>query len=285
MTDTEEQAPAAKAPQSGATLAKAREARELTVAAAAEALHLDIAIVEAMEQDRFADLGAPVFARGHLRKYASLVDVDTAEALAGFEAAQDPDVLPPVVPDVEPRTAAAMLTPTTLGIAGMVLLVLILFVWFIGSGPGGDVVEPAAGPVANAPAANSLPLQDVEADRSSNSAAAASRAADAEPTDVAELTPIATPVNAVSIEPSVDILVLNFSADCWTEVRDAEGRQLYSATATEGARLVLEGLAPFDLVIGNRRAVAIELNGANVAIPGTAIRGRTARFSTPGRDF
>jgi cytoskeletal protein RodZ len=45
----------------------------LSVAAAAEKLHLDIKVIEALEADRFAELGASVYVRGHLRRYADFV--------------------------------------------------------------------------------------------------------------------------------------------------------------------------------------------------------------------
>jgi len=48
----------------------------------AEELHLDIRVIEALETNRFEALGAPVYARGHLRKYATLLGLSPATVLA-----------------------------------------------------------------------------------------------------------------------------------------------------------------------------------------------------------
>ena len=59
------------APRSiGERLRAGRERAGLSVAAAAEKLHLDPKVIEALEADRFAELGASVYVRGHLRRYA-----------------------------------------------------------------------------------------------------------------------------------------------------------------------------------------------------------------------
>src|SRR6516165_3407766 len=57
----------------GARLRSAREKRGLTVLQAAEKLHVDARVLEALESQDFAALGAAVYARGHLRRYAELL--------------------------------------------------------------------------------------------------------------------------------------------------------------------------------------------------------------------
>ena len=64
----------------GARLRSARERSRLTILQAAEKLHVDPDILEALEADDFAALGAPVYVKGHLRHYAELVG-ESAEAL------------------------------------------------------------------------------------------------------------------------------------------------------------------------------------------------------------
>jgi cytoskeleton protein RodZ len=80
--------PAGSSP--GARLRAAREVRGLSIEEVADRLRLNAALVLAMEQDRLALLGAPVFARGHLRNYAALVGASEKEVLA----ACDPDDVP-----------------------------------------------------------------------------------------------------------------------------------------------------------------------------------------------
>jgi cytoskeleton protein RodZ len=80
--------PAGSSP--GALLRAAREVRGLSIEEVADRLRLNAALVLAMEQDRLALLGAPVFARGHLRNYAALVGAPEKEVMA----ACDPDEVP-----------------------------------------------------------------------------------------------------------------------------------------------------------------------------------------------
>ena len=61
-----------RGPLAGERLAVARRNQQITVLEIAKELHLDEHKVRALEQNDFDVLGAPVFAKGHLRKYAQL---------------------------------------------------------------------------------------------------------------------------------------------------------------------------------------------------------------------
>ncbi len=63
----------------GARLRAGREKLGLTVLQVAERLHTDPKIVEAIEAENFEALGAPVYARGHIRHYAELVGESGSE--------------------------------------------------------------------------------------------------------------------------------------------------------------------------------------------------------------
>jgi len=75
----------------GLLLRGAREARGLTIEEVADRLRLNVALVLAMEEDRLGLLGAPVFARGHLRNYAALVGASEREVMDAFEAGEVPE--------------------------------------------------------------------------------------------------------------------------------------------------------------------------------------------------
>jgi len=84
MTDSNEQDKApetGQSPSPGARLRAARERKGLSLVEAADALRLDQSLVEALERDDFAALGAPVFGKGHLRKYAVLTGEPVALAV------------------------------------------------------------------------------------------------------------------------------------------------------------------------------------------------------------
>jgi len=66
----------------GARLRAGREKLGLTVLQVAERIHTDPKIVEAIEVENFEALGAPVYARGHIRHYAELVGASATELIA-----------------------------------------------------------------------------------------------------------------------------------------------------------------------------------------------------------
>jgi cytoskeleton protein RodZ len=98
----------------GALLRSAREAQGLSIEEAADRLRLGEALVLAMEEDRFGLLGAPVFARGHLRSYAALLGAPEQEIMAAFEIGDvpEPTFLPALgrSPVTRPRGIARWLT-------------------------------------------------------------------------------------------------------------------------------------------------------------------------------
>src|SRR3954452_8972072 len=89
-------APAPAPPRSiGERLRAGRERAGLSVAAAAEKLHLDPKVIDALEADRFAELGASVYVRGHLRRYADFVGEPGAQLVATYTAQRESRPLPP----------------------------------------------------------------------------------------------------------------------------------------------------------------------------------------------
>jgi len=80
----------------GVQLRQAREGLGLSIEEVADRLRLNEALVLAMEEDRFGLLGAPVFARGHLRNYAALVGAAERAVLDAFDDGNlpEPTLLP-----------------------------------------------------------------------------------------------------------------------------------------------------------------------------------------------
>jgi cytoskeleton protein RodZ len=129
-------------PSAGEILKAAREARELSVDRLARALNLDLPAVEAIEADRYSVIGAPVFVRGHLRKYADLVGVPPEEVMAAYERAEEPDQrvqLHPMKPE-EPVRGDVRLWPIVL----VLLLVTGAVIWWLLRPSQPAVLEPPA---------------------------------------------------------------------------------------------------------------------------------------------
>ena len=72
-------------------------------------------------------------------------------------------------------------------------------------------------------------------------------------------------------------LTLDYTADCWTRVTDADGEILYSALARAGTSRTLVGKTPMDLHLGFASGVQVSFNGEAVSLSGKT-RGETARL-------
>lgn len=277
MTDEDQNEPVVGA--AGAELRGARESAKRELAELATQLHLDIGLLEAIEADEFEKLGAPVFARGHLRKYAEALGVDSHAAVAQYEALQDPNELPPVVAPINNRRLGTKVPGWALGLALGLAVLVILLLWFVGRTDGSADSAPLASPgSASAPVAvvaDDDLVQAIEADSETLPAVVPAPVATAAAAATVDAAPTPAPPR------TRDELEIDVSAECWIEVRDSGARRLFAGTAAAGRVLKFNGRAPFSLVIGNRRAVSIRQNDKTIAIPADAIRGRTARFNTP----
>jgi cytoskeleton protein RodZ len=80
----------------GARLKAARERADLSLLQAAELLHVDPAVIQALDTENFGALGAAVYVRGHMRHYAELVNESAPELLglyaASMHAGPPPDL-------------------------------------------------------------------------------------------------------------------------------------------------------------------------------------------------
>ncbi len=232
----------------GARLRAARESRELTQLQAAERLHFDARIVEALEAEDFAALGADVYARGYLRRYAELVGESPEELLALYAhgaRVTHPDLTR--IPHREPRKGTARLgVPVLLGFAGFALLALVAWVLTM----QGEKPQPLAD-AASAP----------------TEAKAAATASSATGDEV----PLAAPGSRTQ-------LALQFHALSWVEVSDASGRLLLQGLYAGGASRTLSGAPPLRVTVGNTPAVDLQVNGQPVSLEGLARRDGTAHL-------
>ena len=133
----------------GLRLKAEREGRGLSVEQVAEDLHVSVATVQALEAGRFAALGAPVFAKGHLRKYARLLGLDAEKMVSASETEQP--ALPELVP-LKPATRArrVRVSPSVIEIviAAVVIAAMGWLLWPRAERPA----RPSAPAVASPPA-------------------------------------------------------------------------------------------------------------------------------------
>jgi cytoskeleton protein RodZ len=267
-------------------LAAARESAGLTIFEVAERLHLDVGSLRALEADRLEIFGAAVFVRGHLRRYAELLGLPTAEIDAAYAAcahapATMPDLRRLATPLAETRAPGAPLQART-AVVGAVVLVLIALVWWA-------VRTPLAHRNASHPRAASAEASPVSAAASPSPsvpppAAAAPPLEASVPATATSGVPLpgAPPPQASASAAGTPVrLGLKFSQDSWAEIYDASGAKLLYELATAGSERHLSGVAPLHILLGNPEGVTLELDGRNVAL-GQSGRSAPLRFALDG---
>jgi len=271
-----------------------RERQGRTVQQIADEMHLGVYMVEAMESNRFTVLGAPVFARGHLRKYAMLLGVPVERVHELYQAVadrpRDEDPVPlmhrstepsiPMSPDSKERRAAQLPARWTIAVAVGALALIALLAWFfIGrSTPTPDAAPDAAEqPVSEAlppPAENISPVPSAPVRIATTEPA---RAAAATTTPTTSTTPArTTPRGKLSLR-------FAFTQESWVEVYDARGTRLLYDVGQPGQSRSVEVDPPAQVVIGQANGVAAEVNGRAVVVPARRIANQVARF-TVGAD-
>jgi cytoskeleton protein RodZ len=272
----------------GSRLHAERERQGLTLAKAAEQLRLDGTTVEAIEAGRFADLGAAVYARGYLRKYAALLGLPGEELVAEYDRQLPANSEPSLIPAASAREYSASRRPLLLGAAALAMLVIVggSLWWFTRQGGDGTPVT--------APAPESVPASATPAAAAPEPVSAGA----AEPMAAAQEGPVrddGTPAAAVAESPAqiaaraaattvpaapapsgAGGLEITFASPCWIEVYDLTGRRLAFDLAPARSTRRLPGAGPWRIVLGNAAAATITANGRDIAIPEALVLRNTA---------
>lgn len=295
------------APVAGELLARARRARGISIQEIAKDLHLDEPKVHALEQNEFDALGAPVFAKGYLRKYAELVGVSEDDVIADYYRLNRSAVTPPLVTRRPRPIREFSAGPWVAGLLVVLVVALAAFWWFssgadwLAERRGARVDAPAATGDAELPEGGTEPMPEEAAETMTPDPASASTMgsttgsttapadADAGATDAGEaeeevVAQSQAPAQAPgTIEEGHLQLRLAFSGDCWTEVTDAGGRRLYFGLGSSGDEVTVAGEPPLNILLGHSENVAVFVDGTAYPIPASARRGETARLTLTAR--
>ena len=106
-----------------------------------------------------------------------------------------------------------------------------------------------------------------------------------EESDVAEF--VAEPAVSQAARQSAPIslgegqvrLTMNFSGDCWTDISDASGRQLYFDLGQAGRSAEVTGEAPLSVLFGDAANVSVRVNGADYLISPADLIGEIAKLT------
>ena len=225
----------------GTWLRRQRDLREISLREIADVTKISIRYLEALEQDRFDVLPAPVFARGFLREYARYVGLDPDEVVNSYLTAQE-DVEPDEVPESRGAQRRGGRLEKTSGLlltfAVVILLGVVAGLAYYMERTGTDTA-PEPPPIAAPPIQVAPPVALEEA--------------------------VAVPVAPL-------VVTIDFTGECWVEAAIDEDRRI-SELHVPGESLRLEAQQRVVLTLGDPEAVIVEVNGEPfpIAAPGGAV--------------
>ena len=320
----------------GETLRKARESKNLAQAEVAQQLNLTLRALTQVEAGAFDKLPGHTFARGYIRAYAKLLELDQDRLVADFDAYTGTDSAGSSVHAlgrIEEPTHLAQSLLRFVSVGLLLGLLAVSFFWWqeqstrkdsdaavsralehveVESADGTTEIHPLDEPedqaVADGQAQIVEPASEIApelAAQTATTAPAADTATSAsQPAPVAEPAAVvvgpgaavpAAPVSAAlpSVTPVVEAPVsapapvqaaagqalvnIQFTANCWTQLTDANGKVLFSALKRAGESLELAGKPPLELRLGFARGAQVSYNGQVVDVaPYTS--GETARM-------
>jgi len=291
----------AQAQTAGMQLAQARVDAGISEREVSDALNLPITTVRAIEADDQEQLPAAVFSRGYVRAYAKLLELDPEKLMAAIPADKNDDPEEQTLGQGEMSAMGkiyrALLQPAIVGGVLGVLVLIMLVVWWLS--PGETELEGVVTNNAEQIAGVSIPVdtnnQDVpdqltlaqaeaidEVDDSETQTTDITAAADQLSNDsssgetAGEITPVE--LNQADTETTTlraerrltptgnDALSLEFSEECWLEIKSTDGTVLFADIGRAGERMSFIGAAPFRVLLGYAPGAQLRFNDGPVAL-------------------
>ena len=281
----------------GKELQRQRNELGLDECQVATQLKIPIEQVRALEASEFDYFRSLTFARGYLKNYVRLLELDEERLLGAFDSALK-ESEPSVQPINKNGKQAQMADPIVILVSVVIgaMLIFLAFWWptmmqespiisteqaieqVIGEEqPEPSLVEEAPAAVSTPEASDELETAPVETEEPKVENDAVVVEANQDDSDVvtglsaetiailkdAGVNPdnISLPANEPSLAEKAEIeanlpplyddeVVINFSSDCWTEVRDGNGRILYSGVKKANSSLTLTAQGPYKVMLG-----------------------------------
>jgi len=241
----------------GSWLRQQREIRNITLREISDNTKIGLRYLEALEDDRFEVLPAPIFAKGFLREYAKYVGLDPDEVVNFYLTAEQRhraerggDDASGVVPLPSSGTVAparGLPLDWILLVAGIVVLALVVLgvVWLVRRGRAGG---PPAGQAEPTPALMA-PIP---------------------PAPAPATTPTFAATGPSPADPNVINVAVSFTDECWVEVvLDGDRRIAELHVAGESMRVAARQSVLFEK-IGKVSSVHIDVNGKPLQPPAVA---------------
>jgi len=280
-SDNKEKLPATP----GAWLKLTREQAGLSEDQVAKDLFLDTRVIRALELDQYVNIGAPVYVKGYLRRYAKILGLAEAAVIERYESMQGtPRATDPIPVSHNRIPAPRQALPVWVWwcvIAAVVAAGVVTLMderkELIPSAVIQAVISPSS-------TTSSSPLNTPLANISN---AAASSAADASTADATATLALPThssvvkdtPTDPQNVSAGLVLVRLQFNNDSWVEIYDANQRTVMYEMGTAGATRSVQGMPPLRVTLGSALSVKVMINGKSVAVPAADIQADVAHFS------
>ncbi|HEV7215219.1 MAG TPA: RodZ domain-containing protein [Chloroflexota bacterium] len=270
----------------GQQLREAREARGLSVDDVARGTRIRAAYIRALEEERFADLPAPVYVRGFLRNYATFLGLDAEELIGELEQERGGAFQSQHRPKPQQYSAPVWRGPSPRGMAGAALLVLLVgFIAFIfrqyseftaSRSTSVFAASPSPTPltlVATAvPIPTVTPIPTLPPAPAPSATAIVTRAAVPPTATVAHPTAVPPPPPSPTPKPTATqaaplVLTLKAMSDSWVRVT-VDGQVAFEGTLLPGTTRAWDGATFITVRFGNAGGVNVTFNGKLEGVAG-----------------
>jgi cytoskeleton protein RodZ len=249
----------------GQRLRKAREDAGMSLAEAGTKLKIQTHIVDALEREDWAKLGAPVFVRGQLRSYAKLLGLP-AEAIVetvAMPAARPADIVPQTYTPRIQRVAEQ----TKLRLVYVVLTAAIAIPVWLATRPHSSAEDTTA-------ALELAPGEAIPADPG----IAPEPRADAVSTQAPPLVASMTPMPQRPVAQAAPDLSVSFSGESWVKVSGPDGAIIEQTLIQSGQQRNFTAGQISKAVLGNAAAVSVRVRGQPIDLT-PFIRANVVRFT------
>jgi len=252
-------------------LKQAREAQNLSTADVARRLKLSVWQIEALESGQYEQLPGPTFARGFIRNYARLLNLDPEELAREVSGLLPAPASRPETPpsrDIPFPAAGPRRWPRYAAAVALVIALLGGYEFFFDdkadtvATPPREVAALPAPPEPRRAAPASKP-QEVQPSQPAAAAARAPQVATGAPAP-AKAAPSASPPREGVTHPDARELTFVFDAESWVEIRDRNDQTLHSNLNQAGTTRRVRGLPPLQIVVGNAQGVRMTYNGREI---------------------
>ncbi|MEO9495062.1 MAG: cytoskeleton protein RodZ [Vibrio splendidus] len=306
--ETQTQETVAPAIEAGTLLKNKRESLGLTQKQISDRLKLRVTLIQQIEENQFESDQVATFMRGYIRSYAKYVNLDEKVVLNALHHSGDAQH------QEQEMLSFSRKTKTEKHNSRIMLLTWSIFAVIVGISSlwwwQNQQQDTLSQSLANTESSEELVVEEsldpeltslevIEGEQNTETSpvtensdeltevSSAEDSVTLDPVEVVEEASEAADVASVTAKPEtvvpeavVNELVMQFSADCWIQVKDASGKTLSTGIKKAGQTLNLSGTAPYKVILGAPEGVSMTFASEPVDLSGYT-SGKVARITLP----